>query len=138
MPTTNVLTNFGEQWVVERLSGTNISGLQGNNGSNVGWGTGTVANVPATLKALTALATEVSSSGGTRVAGTVQGTGTLASAKWVNVAALTATGAVTITEAGVYSGTATGATGLFVRGEFTGIVLANTEQIQFTFTLDPA
>lgn len=48
-------------------------------------------------------------------------------------ATLTADGAKTITNAGLFN-SAAGAT-LFVKGDFTGIVLALNDQIAFTITL---
>jgi hypothetical protein len=128
----SVLSNLGEEWVVDRLVGT--SGTYSSDvGAHVGWGTGAgTAN-----KTDTTLFTEsndpVSSA---RTVGAITKTGTGATAKWQNVATVPSTSAQTITNAGTFK--AGGAVAMFLKGDFTGIPLSNGDSIQFTFTLDPS
>lgn len=121
---TSVLTFVGEEFIVDKLvENTNLTGQY------VGWGTG----AGTAAKADTTLFTEASEA---RVAGTVTKTGSGSSAKYQVVATLTANGAKTITNAGNF--TASVASTLIVHGDFTGITLAENDQIQFTITLDPS
>ncbi len=128
----SVLSNIGEEWVVDRLVGT--SGTYSTDvGAHVGWGTGAgTAN-----KTDTTLFTEsndpVSSA---RTVGAITKTGTTSTAKWQNVATVPSTTSQTITNAGTFK--AGGAVAMFLKGDFTGIPLANGDSIQFTFTLDPS
>ena len=119
-----VITNAGEQWSADRMSGASAL-----NGAHVGWGTG----AGTAAKADTALFTEASE---TRVSGAVSTSGAGAAAKYQVVATLTANGAKTITNAGNFDASAAG--NLVVHGDFTGIVLALNDSIQFTISLDPA
>jgi hypothetical protein len=120
-----VLTNVGEQWMVDRCSGA--SSL---NGSYVGWGTG----AGTAAKADTTLFTEAAEA---RVSGTVSTSGTGASAKYQVVATITCAGAgKTITNAGNFDASTSG--NLIVHGDFTGIALNVGDSIQFTITLDPS
>lgn len=127
-----VLTNNGEDWAAQRLAGS--GSLSTASGQYVHWGTGAGTAAKGDTDLFTP-ATEA------RVAGTVTVTGSGATAKWQNVATLTADGAKTITNAGAWSAAGTGSppTGgtLFVKGDFTGIALALNDQIQFTVTIDP-
>lgn len=128
----SVLTNLGEEWIVDRLVGT--SGTYSSDvGAHVGWGTGAgTAN-----KTDTTLFTEsndpVSSA---RTVGTISKTGTGATAKWQNVATVPSTSTQTITNAGTFK--AGGAVAMFLKGDFTGIPLVSGDSITFTFTLDPS
>ena len=128
----SVLTNLGEEWVVDKLVAT--SGTYSTEvGNFVGWGTGAgTAN-----KTDTTLFTEsndpVSSA---RTTGAVTKTGSGATAKWQCVATVPSTSSQTITNAGTFK--AGGAVAMFIKGDFTGIPLASGDSIQFTFTLDPS
>lgn len=128
----SVLSNVGEEWVVDRLVG--VSGTYSSDvGAHVGWGTGAgTAN-----KTDTTLFTEsndpVSSA---RTVGTISKTGTTSTAKWQNVVTIPSTTTQTITNAGTFK--AGGAVAMFIKGDFTGIPLVNGDSIQFTFTLDPS
>ena len=127
----NVLTNLGEEWVVDKLMG---SGGYTHAGAYVGWGTG----AGTAAKADTSLFTESTDPGSAaRVSGTITKAGSGGStSKWQNVATLSATSTQTITNAGVFS--TTGTATMFIKGDFTGIALVSGDSIQFTFTLDPA
>src|SRR3972149_2369993 len=94
----SVLTNLGEEWVVDKLGAT--SGTYSTDvGNFVGWGTGAgTAN-----KTDTTLFTESNdpvSSG--RTTGTVTKTGSGTAAKWQNVATVPSTTSQTITNAGCF------------------------------------
>jgi hypothetical protein len=119
-----VLTNVGEQYVCDFLSGVDTAAAQ-----HIGWGTG----AGTAAKGDTTLFTEASES---RVAGTRSTNGSGASAKFQVVGTMTADGSKTITNAGLFNASSGG--DLVIKGDFTGIALALNDQIQFTFTLDPA
>lgn len=119
-----VLTNDGEQWAADRMSGAVAT-----TGQYIGWGTG----AGTAAKADTTLFTEASEA---RVAGTVSTNGTGAAAKYQVVGTLTANAAKTITNAGNFTATTAGT--LIVHGDFTGIALALNDSIQFTITIDPS
>lgn len=118
-----VLTNVGEEWAAQRMAGTVAT-----TGAYIGWGTG----VGTAAKADTTLFTEATEA---RVLGTVDVTGTGATAKYRVIGTLTADGAKTITNAGNLTASAAGT--LIVHGDFAGIALALNDQIQFTVTIDP-
>ena len=119
----DVLTNVGEQWVCDFLSGA--SALLAD---DVGWGTGggTAA------KGDTTLFTEASES---RVQGTKSTDGSGSSAKYQVVATITADGAKTITNAGLFDSVTSGV--LVIHGDHTGVALTTGDKIEYTFTLDP-
>ena len=130
----SVLTEIGEEWVVDRLVATSGT-YSATVGNYVGWGTG----AGTAAKTQTALFTQsndpVSTNMGT---GTVSKTGTTSAAKWQCVATLSSTTSQTITNAGTWSAANASTAALFVKGDFTGIPLVSGDSIQFTFTLDPA
>lgn len=119
-----VLTNVGEQWACDAMSGTVAT-----TGQYIGWGTG----AGTAAKGDTTLFTEATEA---RVAGTVTTNGTGATAKYQVVGTLTADGAKTITNAGNFTASSGGT--LIVKGDFTGIALALNDAIQFTITIDPS
>lgn len=119
-----VLTNLGEQWASDRMSG--VSAL---NGSFIGWGTG----AGTAAKADTVLFTEAAEA---RVSGTVTTNGTGAAAKYQVVGTLTSASVQTITNAGNFTASTAGV--LIVKGDFTGVALAINDQITFTVTIDPS
>ena len=113
-----VVTDVGEQWIVDKLDET----VQ-TNASFVGWGTG--AGTAAETD--TILFTEAAEA---RVAGTASQP---AADTLRYVATITSASAQTITNAGTLTAS-TGGT-LVVHGDFTGIVLANGDKIEFTVNL---
>jgi len=119
-----VLTNLGEEWAAGAIVQSNA--LDGHFG-HWGSGAGTAA------KADTTLFTAESEA---RVAGTVSLQGSGAAAKWQNIFTLTAAGAKTITNAGCFDALTLG--NLLVHFDHGNIVLAISDQIQYTVTLDPA
>jgi hypothetical protein len=129
----NVLTNIGEEWVVDRLinAGGTYAGFAGN---FVGWGTGAGTAV----KSRTTLFTEHTDPA-TRATGVISKTGTQDTAKWQCVGTLTlGAGTPSITNAGTFSVATLGSGSLFLMGDFTPIPIQATDSIQFTFTLDPS
>lgn len=128
----NVLTNNGEEWVVDRLCQSDGGTGSSDKANYVGWGTGTgTAN-----KTDTGLFTESNdpvSSG--RTTGVVSKSGTGSSAKWQCVATVPSTTSQTITNAGTFK--AGGSNNVLLKGDFTGIPLISGDSITFTFTLDP-
>lgn len=119
-----VLPNAGEEYIVDKLTET----VQ-TNPSFVGWGTG----AGTAAKTDTTLFTEAAEA---RASGTVTKTGTGSTAKWQNVATMTSASGQTITNAGCFTASSAGT--MVVKGDHTGVVLAIGDQIQYTFTLDPA
>ena len=90
----------------------------------VGWGTGsgTTALTDTTLFSET----------GSRATGTTtQQTITTTNDTYQVIGTLTASGSVTITNAGLFDASTSG--NLFVKGDFTGIALTTGDSIQFTF-----
>jgi len=132
----NVLTNLGEEWVVDRLIGTSGT-YSSSTGAYVGWGTGAGTS----NKTDTALFTQSNDPSSTAMVSTnasVTKTGTGSSAKWQCVSTLPSTSSQTITNAGIWAGANASSAALFVKGDFTGIPLVSGDSIQFTFTLDPS
>ena len=110
-----ILTQVGEEWIVDKLDET----VQ-TTGDYVGWGTGAG---PA-AKADTTLFSEASEA-------RVSATRTQPAADTIRwVATLTADAGKTITNAGNFTLSAAGV--LIVHGDFTGVVLALGDKIEFT------
>ena len=117
----------GRAIITNRIKGAGTEPL------NVGWGTaaGTTAKTDSTLftEALVSLAAGTTD----HTAGTsTQQTTTVTNDTYRVVATRTATGAGTVTNAGLWDA-ASGGT-LFLKGDFTGIGLASGDSIQFTFS----
>ena len=111
--------------VTNRLKGS------GTEPVNVGWGTaaGTTARTDTTL--FTEKDVDLSGAGPARTAGTsTRQTTNTANDTYQVVATRTATGAGTVTNAGLWDATSGG--NLFLKGDFTGIGLASGDSIQFT------
>lgn len=90
----------------------------------VGWGTG----AGTTALTDTTLFTEI----GSRATGTTtQQTTSTTNDTYQVVGTLTASGSVTITNAGLFDASTSG--NLFVKGDFSGIALTSGDSIQFTF-----
>jgi len=111
------MVNGGKAIVTNRIKG---SGTEPN---YVGWGTG----AGTTGATDTTLFTET----GTRTAGTsTQQTTTTTNDTYQVVGTLTAPSGLTITNAGLFDASTSG--NLFIKGDFTGIVLNTGDSIQFT------
>jgi len=90
----------------------------------VGWGTGAGTT--------SATDTTLFSETGSRTTGTAtQQTTTTTNDTYQVIGTLTASGSVTITNAGLFDANTSG--NLFVKGDFTGIGLTSGDSIQFTF-----
>lgn len=119
-----VLTNVGEQFICDFLSGVETTAAD-----YVAWGTGGGSSA----KGDTTLNTEASES---RVQGTKTTQGSGASAVFQVVSTITADGGKTIDEAGLFNASTTGK--LVIIGDHTGVVMAASDQIEYTFTLNPS
>lgn len=111
--------------VTNRIKGAGTEPL------NVGWGTaaGTTARTDTTL--FTEKDVDLSGAGPARTAGTSsRTTSNTTNDTYQVVATRTATGAGTVTNAGLWDATTGG--NLFLKGDFTGIGLAIGDAIQFT------
>lgn len=115
----NVFTQAGEELLTDILDGT--TSVPAN--WYIGWGTGAGTAV----KGSTTLFTEAAEA---RVAAT-KSQPTADTNRFV--AQITAAGAKTITNAGVFSASTAGT--LFIHSDFTGIVLAANDKIEFTFEI---
>ena len=120
-----VLTTVGIAWIVDVLDGTVVV-----DADFVGWGTGAGTAVVGDTDLFTP-ATEA------RVSATISQP-SADTRRWV--AQITADGAKTITNAGVFNAAGTGSPPsgggpLIVKGDFTGIVLALGDKIEFTVNL---
>lgn len=116
-----VLTQVGEEWIVDKLDE-----VVQTKGEYVGWGTGAGTAV----KESVALFVEASED---RVVGAV--TQPLAD-KIRCVATLTADAGKTITNAGLFDVASKVTYVLIIHGDFTGIVLALGDKIEFTIDLE--
>lgn len=116
-----VLTNSGKAIVTNRIKGSGTEPVY------VGWGTGAGTAAAAD----TGLFTEDVTGGYTRATGTsTRVTTTATNDTYQVVGTLTAGAGLTITNAGTFDAVSAG--NIFVHGDFTGIVLANGDSIQFT------
>lgn len=119
----DVYVQAGEEHVVDLIDGTSTVHLDGTN-SHIAWGTGagTSAKGDTTLfvegpeARVVAVATQPS----------------VDINQWV--ATITASAARTVTNAGLFTAITGGI--LIVKGDFTGIVLASGDKIEFTITLE--
>lgn len=113
-----LLVNTGKAIVTNRIKGS------GTEPSYIGWGTG----AGTTAATDTTLFTET----GTRQAGTsTQQTTSTTNDTYQVVGTQTASGSVTITNAGLFDASTSG--NLFAKGDFSGITLSSGDSIQFTF-----
>ncbi len=120
-----VYTDVGEAEVVDIIDGTATSPTDlGTNNNFIGWGTGAGTAV----KGDTALFTEAAES---RVGGTVSQPSADIN-QWV--AEIVSASGQTITNAGLFNASSSGV--MVVKGDFTGIVLATNDKIEFTISLE--
>jgi len=118
-----IYVSVGETVVVDLIDGTSAVHLDAAN-AKVAWGTG----AGTAAKGDTTLFTEASEA---RVVPTVSQP-TADKNQWVGT--LTADGAKTITNAGLFDAAAAG--NLIVKGDFVGIGLALNDRIEFTISLE--
>ena len=125
-----VLTNAGRALL------TSLMKLTGTEPKNIGWGTGAGTAAVADTTLFTETALNLVTTTGTRPAGTSsQATTSVASDTYQVTGTLTASAGGTVTNAGIFDGTTIGAGNLLVKGDFTGVVLANGDSVAFTFKL---
>lgn len=122
----------GRAVITNRIKGAGTEPLQ------AGWGTGvqtTTLDTDTTLGPTTVeRATDLTTTTGTRVAGTsTQQTTTTTNDTYQVIATITATGAGTVTCAGLFDNATIGSGNLYLKGDFVGIGLASGDSIQFTF-----
>ena len=121
-----VFTQAGEEFVVDLIDGGTA-----NDADHVGWGTGAGTAAKGDTDLFTpATEARVQATRSQPVADKV---------RWL--ALITADGAKTITNAGVFHGAGSGSppsggTPLIVKGDFTGIALAAGDKIEFTIELE--
>lgn len=118
-----VYTDAGEAAVVDLIDGTGSTHLDASN-AYVAWGTG----AGTAAKGDTTLFVEASES---RVLAAVTQP-TADKNQWV--ATITADAGKTITNAGLFDASTSG--NLIVKGDFTGVVLASGDKIEFTISLE--
>jgi hypothetical protein len=118
-----VLTNAGVAIISNRLI------QAGTAPKNIGWGTGSVAAAVTD----TALGTEFAptTAGGRTIGTESRATTTVTNDTYQVVGTVTATSAGTITEAGLFDATSAG--NMLIRSVFTGIAVAISDSIAFTF-----
>jgi hypothetical protein len=121
-----VVTNAGRDIVTNRLKGS------GTEPVNIGWGTsaGTAAVADTTLFGEKLV--DLSTSAGTdhTVGTSTRQTTTVTNDTYQVIGTRTATGAGTVTNAGLFDAASGG--NLFLKGDFTGIGLSSADSIQFT------
>jgi hypothetical protein len=111
--------------VTNRLKGAGTEPL------HVGWGTGAGTTTRTDTSLFTAALVDLTAGNTDHTAGTsTQQTTTTTSDTYQVVATRTATGAGTVTNAGLWDAASGG--NLFLKGDFTGIGLASADSIQFT------
>lgn len=118
-----VYTSAGEAAVCDLIDGTSAVHLDATN-AKIGWGTG----AGTAAKGDTTLFTEAAEA---RVAAAVTQP-TADKIQWV--ATITAAGAKTITNAGLFDAASGG--NLIIKGDFTGQVLGVGDRIEFTISLE--
>ena len=118
-----IYTSAGEAAVVDLIDGTGSTVLSAAN-AKIGWGTG----AGTAAKGDTVLFTEASEA---RAAAAISQP-TADKNQWV--ATITADAGKTITNAGLFDAATSG--NLVVHGDFTGIVLAINDKIEFTISLE--
>lgn len=126
-----VIVNGGHALVTAR-----VSSAAGTEMKYVGWGTGAGTAVVGDTTLFTEKDVDVSTGTGTRTTGTgTQQTTTQTNDTYRVVGTRTATGAGTITNAGLFDNATMGSGTLYCKGDFTGIGLASGDAIQFTFNV---
>jgi hypothetical protein len=122
-----VITNVGQAIPPNRMLGGGTEPL------NVGWGTGAGTAVVGDTTLFTEVATDLTTTTGSRTAGTSSRvTTTQTNDTYQVLATRTATGAGTVTNAGLWDNVTIASGTLYLKGDFTGIGLASGDSIAFT------
>jgi hypothetical protein len=121
-----VVTNAGRDIVTNRLKSLGTEPL------NIGWGTGAGTAAVADTTLYTEKLVDLTTSAGTdhTVGVSTRQTTTVTNDTYQVVGTRTATGAGTVTNAGLFDAASGG--NLFLKGDFTSIGLASGDSIQFT------
>lgn len=127
----NILANAGRALVTAALKASGYT-----EPAFIGWGTGAGTAAVADTTLFTEKAADLTTGTGTRVTGTTSRvTTSVTNDTWQNVGTITASAGGTVTNAGCFDSATITAGNLFVKGDFTGVVLANGDSIQFTIKL---
>lgn len=118
-----ILTDVGENGVTDLIQGTSSTVLSASN-AKIAWGTG----AGTAAKGNTTLFIEASES---RVAAVISQPAS-DTGRWVGT--ITADAGKTITNAGLFDAATSGS--LYIKGDFTGIVLSTGDKIEFTVDLE--
>lgn len=128
-----VVVNAGQKIPSGRLIGTTPSQAEPK---FIGWGTGAGTAAVADTTLFTEKDVDLSTGTGTRTTGTSsQITTTQTNDTYQVTGTRTATGAASVTNAGLWDNSAIGSGTLYVKGDFTAIPLASGDNIAFTFTV---
>lgn len=123
-----VVVNVGQAIPPSRMAGG------GTEPKQIGWGTGAGTAAAADTTLFSEKAVDLSATSGTRTTGTSSSvTTTVTNDTYQVVGTRTATGAGTVTNAGLWDNATMGSGVLYVKGDFTGIVLAIGDAISYTF-----
>ena len=99
----------------------------------IGWGIGAGTTVRTDVALFSEVAVDLSATTGIRTTGTSsQQTTTTTDDTYQVTGTRTATGAGTVTNAGLWDNNAIGSGALYLKGDFTGIGLASSDSISFT------
>jgi hypothetical protein len=122
-----VITNVGQAIPPNRMLGAGTEPL------NVGWGTGAGTAAVGDTTLFTEVAVDLTTTTGSRTAGTSSRvTTTQTNDTYQVVATRTATGAGTVTNAGLWDNVTIASGTLYLKGDFVGIGLASGDSIAFT------
>jgi hypothetical protein len=122
-----VIVNVGQAIPPNRMLGGGTEPL------NVGWGTGAGTAAVGDTTLFTETALDLTTTSGARTAGTSSRvTTTLTNDTYQVTATKTASGAGTVTNAGLWDNVTIGSGVLYLKGDFTGIGLASGDSIAFT------
>lgn len=125
-----VVTNGGFAIISNRILGS------GTEPKYVGWGTGAGTAAAADTTLFTEKDVDLSGTTGTRTTGTsTQQTTTQTNDTYRVVGTRTATGAGSVTNAGLFDNATIGSGNLFCKGDFTSIGLSSGDAIEFTFNI---
>jgi len=126
-----VLTHAGKAIVTDR-----IKGAGGAEPSRVGWGTGAGTAAAGDTGLFAEKDVDLAASSGTRTSGTSSRVTTAQTNDTYQVVGTrTATGAGTVTNAGLFDSATIGAGAMLMKADFAGIGLAAGDGIEFTFKL---
>lgn len=126
-----VLSHAGKAIVTDR-----IKGAGGAEPSRIGWGTGAGTAAAGDTGLFAEKDVDLAASSGTRTSGTSSRVTTAqANDTYQVVGTRTATGAGTVTNAGLFDSATIGAGALLMKADFVGIGLAAGDGIEFTFKL---